>query len=810
MRSILQDFRYGLRGLRQQSGFSALAILTLALGIGAATTMFSVIDNVLLNPFPYADAHRIATFYIHDVKRTGRGGRSYFPLPQFLEYQKQNHVFEEVIGADDDDVLYTTPEGTEQYQGAWVTVNTFQFLGVPPLMGRGIMPDDIKPGAPPVFVMAYKMWNKRFSLDTSILGRSFVLNGKPTMLVGIMPPRFTKRAADLYLPVSLDPADPQNKDRGLLLQGRMKPGATLKDIEADIAVIARRLAQVYPKDYPKQFTVQADSYVDSVVGQFKTTLLTLAAAVGLLLLIACGNVANMLLARATAREKEMAVRASMGANRWRLIQQLLCESLLMAFAGAAVGILFSWGGIKALVQLIPEDAIPHEAVIRLNVPVLMFSLGVAVFTAMLFGLAPALQAARRDIAEPLRDSGKGISGGFRRGRLRNALVVAEVALSLVLLVGAGLLMRSFIALTSVDLGFNPHNILVARLPFPRGQYKAAESKHQFFRQLLPRLRALPGVVAVAETTSLPPYGGIGTDIEVPGRTHSERWDALVHLCSEGYFPTIGSRLMRGRLLTEQDVDGARKMAVVNQTLMNKYFGNEDPIGRQIQLTRLGTAQDSPVKDPLFEIVGVVADVKNRGIQEAPMPEVVVPYSLTGAFERGILVRTERDPMAHLNAVRREIWAVDHNIALTFTGSLEGFLQQFTFATPRFGLILLGVFAGVGIVLVAVGVFSVIAYTVSRQTHEIGIRMALGASSRNVFRMVLAMGLRLITIGAVVGIAAGVALSRLLANQLWHVSPYDPVTLLGVIAMIGLVGLAACYFPARRATRVDPMVALRYQ
>jgi predicted permease len=591
--------------------------------------------------------------------------------------------------------------------------------------------------------MAYKMWSKRFSLDGSILGRSFTLNGTPTTLVGIMPPRFTKRAADLYLPVSLDPADQQEIKSGLYFEGRMKPGMTLKDIEADIYVIARRLAQAYPKNYPKQFVVQADSYVDSVVGEFKTTLLTLAAAVGLLLLIACGNVANMLLVRATAREKEMAVRASLGASRWRLIRQLLSESVLLAMVGAAVGCLLAWAGIKAFVLLIPDGMIPGEVEIALNVPVLLFSLATAVVTAILFGLAPALQSARRDIAEPMRDSGKGVSGGFRQGRLRNTLVIAEVALSIVLLVGAGLLMRSFIVLASTDLGFSPRNILVARLPFPPGQYKTAESKHQFFQQLLSRISALPGVLAVTEVSSIPPYGGVRTEVEFPGRPHSDRWEALVDLCSDGYIRTLGIRLLRGRPLTVQDINGARKMVVVNQTLVSRFFGNEDPIGRQIQLTRLGTDKSSPVKDPLFEIVGVVSDKKNQGIRDPTMPEVLVPYTVTGSFGRGLLVRTTGNPNAQLNVVRREIWAIDRNIAVTFTDSLEGVLQRFAFAAPRFSLIVLGVFAGVGVMLVAIGVFSVIAYTVTRQTHEIGIRMALGAGTPSIFRLVLGMGLRLI-------------------------------------------------------------------
>jgi len=809
MASIVRDLRYAWRGLSKQAAFSILAILALALGIGAATTMFSVIDNVLLNPFPYRDAHRIATFYVHDVKRSQRGGRSFFRMAQWLEYRNQNHVFEDVIGADDDDVLYTTKEGAELYQGAWMTANTFEFLGTPPLMGRGIVPADAQSGAPPVFVMSYKMWNKRFGLDPSVLGRSFVLNGAPTTLVGIMGPRFTKRDADLYLPLSMDLADPSNKDRGLLFQARMKPGVTLKDVEADITVIARRMKQLYPKDYPEQFVIQADSYADSVVRDFKGTLLTLGAAVGLLLLIACGNVANMLLARATAREKEMAIRSSLGASRWRLVRQLLCESFLLALGGAVAGCLFAYGGVRVLTALIPRDSIPHEAVIRLNTSALLFSLVAAVLTALLFGLAPALQTVRRDIAEPLRDSGKGVSGGFRRGRLRNGLVVAEVALSLVLLVGAGLMMRSFVGMVSVDLGFNPHNVLVARIPFPRQQYKTAEAKQEFFHRLLPRLRALPGVEAVSEATSFPPFGGIRSDVEIPGKTHTENWNSILQLVSEEYFRALDLKLVRGRFLTATDVDGARKVAVINQALARKYFGSEDPIGRQIQFKALSSI-NPPVQNPVFEVVGVVADAHNAGVNDPPLPESFAPHSLTGAYYRAVLLRSARDPMTLVNSVRREIWEVDRNIALTDEGTLDSYITRFTLATPRFSLVVLGAFAGVGLALVAIGVFSVVAYTVSRQTHEIGIRVALGASRKDVLRMVFSMGFRLIGLGGVSGLAVSIAATRVLRTQLSNVSAQDPVTLAAVAVLVAIVGLAACYVPARRATRVDPLVALRYE
>jgi putative ABC transport system permease protein len=810
MQTFWQDFRYGVRGLVHQPAFTLLAVVTLALGIGAATTIFSAIQNVLLDPFPYTDAHRVVAIQIRDVNATGRGGRGAFQVPEFLEYQEQNHVFDDVIGGGGEDVLQTTSEGTEQFTGGYVTPNTFQFLGVPALVGRGITFEDGKPGAPPVFVMAHKMWVKHYSADPQILGRTFVLNGVPTTLVGIMPARFTKLAADLWRPLALDRSNPETSRRYFYLQAKLKPGVTLEQAAADIDVIAHRLAKIYPKEYPKQFKVHIVSWVDSLVGQFRRTLYTLAAAVGLLLLIACFNVANMLLARAAAREKEMAIRTSLGAGRWRLIQQLLIESLLLATGGAILGCLFAYGGIKALVALIPDGLIPREAVISLNARVLVFSLLVAMLTALIFGLLPALQTAKREMVEPLKDSGKGVSGGFRSGRLRNALVVVEVALSLMLLVGAGLLMRSFVALQTVDLGLNPENILVARLPLPRGQYTTPEAKQRFFTELLRRVHALPGVVAATEVSSLPPYGGIGSDIEIPGKTPTERQNAIFQLCSEGYFPTLGLRLVRGRLLTEAEVIAGRKVAVVNQTLVNRYFAGEDPLGRHIKLTLLETFPEAKVANPVFEIIGVVSDVKNQGIQDPVRPEAFIPYTITGAFERGILVRTQREPEAMLNTVRREIWAVDRGVALTFTGTLKGFLAQFSYAEPRFSLTLLGVFAGVGLVLVGIGVYSVIAYTVARQTHEIGIRVALGAVRGDVLRMIMGRGLRLIAFGVVIGMVASYGVIQVMRTLLWGISPYDPLTLATVVVVMTLAGLLACYIPARRAMRVDPIVALRYE
>jgi len=806
-----QDIRYALRTLWKGRGFAFVAMITLALGIGASTAIFSVMDNVLMEPFPYDDAQRFMSVQIHDTERNQPGGRAGYSGPEYLDYVAQNHVFDRVIGNTEEDVLYKSGEGTELFRGGIVTPGTFEFLGMPALLGRAMQAPDYEPGAPPVFLLRYKTWVDRFSANPSILNKTYVLNGVARTLIGVMPPRFGWGDAELWLPEKPSPAGTVGMmgfPRYWFFMGHLKAGVSMKQAQSDLDLLAHQLSTKYPKDYPKHFSVEVQSLTDMVVGQFRTTLYIMLAAVGLLLLIGCGNVANLLLARATGREKEFAIRAVLGAGRIRLIRQLLVESMILALGGALLGALIAWGGLKSLIAVIPEGIVPAEAVIRLNTPVLAFTLCVAVLTALVFGLIPALQAAKRDLNDPLRDSGKGTSGGGSN-RLRNAVVVFEVALSLTLMVGAGLLMRSFVALREVRLGFQPDHILVARLPLPLDRYKTADQMMSFYKPLLQRLRALPGVVDVTETSSLPPYGGDNGDIDVAGKSHQEKWQAAFHLSSGTYFSTLRMQFLEGRTFDEAETDSKRKVAVVNQTFVKKFLGNDNPIGQRVHVMELESYPDK-VNDAWFEVIGVVADAKNNGLQDPAGPELYVPYTVTGSGGRGILVRTTQEPMSMLKTVQQEIWATDHGVALTLTGSLESFINSFSYAGPRFGFLLMSIFGGIGLILVTVGVYSVLAYTAAQRTREIGIRMALGAEGSDVLKLVVSMGLRLVGLGVAIGLVASFLLATTIKSMLWGVSVHDPATMSGVATLLLLTGVVACWIPARRASRVDPLVALRYE
>jgi putative ABC transport system permease protein len=821
---FLRDFQYALRSLAKDRRFALIAIFALALGIGATTVMFSVIYNVVFDPFPYRDFQHSVTFEMRDLARTGNDAvtRYHYTIPEFLAIREQNHVFEDIIGNYQLDVLYSDGGGTRRLRGGYVTTNGFDFLGVPPLLGRTFTTDDTKPGAPFVFVMNYHLWQTQFGGDSKILGTTFFLNGKPRTLVGIMPQRFNGYDASVWLPLNLSPGGDGSsfpvKDATVIWAlARLKKGVGLQVAAADLDAIMHRMAEANPGElYPQRFTLVTRTLVDFVVGDFRNTLYALLAAVFMLLLISCGNVGNLLLARASAREKEIAVRASLGASRGRLIRQLLVESFVLAAAACVAGCLFAYFGLKGLVHIIPRGPIPEETVIGLNWVVLLFALAIAVLVTLICGLVPALHAVRGNLLPAMAGSGKGSGGSVRHGRLRSGLVIGEVALSIVLLTGAGLMMRSFFTLTHVDLGFDPAHMLYARVvPTVDAMNASGESadivakRTLFFQQVLRRVQVLPGVHTATISLGLPPLGGASSEITVLGKPPSQHWEPMVDLCGEAYFQTLGLRLLRGRLLSEADIDSARHVVVVNQAFARAYFTGENPLGQKVKFNVFDQLPDTP-RDAYFEVIGVITDFKNRGLLEPPLPEVFLPYSITGYGERNILASTAVDPKTLLASVQREIWAVDSNAAVTGSGSIKDLLAEEAYVRPQFGLISIGVFAGIGLALVLIGIFSVMAYTVALQTHEIGVRIALGAQRGNVLTMVLWKGLRLISIGMLIGVLASLGLTRFLASQISGVSASDPFTFFAVVILFLTVGLIASLLPARRAADIDPLAALRYE
>jgi predicted permease len=804
LESLWLDLRYALRTLWKNRAFALVSIATLGLGIGAATAIFSVVDNVLLTPFPYPGADRIVFPRIHGAQQAEDQGRQGYTANEVLEFAGSNHVFEDTTAAGEDLVLYKHGDGTEQFDAARVTPGTFQFFGMPALHGRVLQPGDYEPGAPPVFVMGFKTWKQRFGGDPSILNKTFVLNGTARTLVGIMPQRFGWYGADVYIPERLTPGAGSAGVPAWFFVGRLKPGISSQQAQADLTVIAKRLANMYPQNYPREFTVLVKHLGDSVIGRFETTLYTILAAVLLLLLIACSNVANLMLARATTREKEFALRSALGARRARIIRLLMIESLVLALAGAALGILIAWGGLKGLVAAMPEDFIPSETVIQLNAPVLLFTVVVAALTALIFGLAPALQSSRPDVNDALRDSGKGVSGGFRGRWLRDAVVVGEVALSLILLIGSGLLMRSFVALRQIDLGVQADHVFSTLVVFPRDRYKTTEQVTNFFRPLLARLKASPGVVDAAESSAAPPFNYQASKIEIAGKTHQEDWVAKFQGVSAEYFSTLRIALKQGRTFNEAEVDNGRKLAVVNNTFVRRYLNNENPVGQQVRLL-----MDDAAPVTLLEIIGVARDVANNGLQAPVEPELWFPYTINAGQPR-VMVRTAQDPATMMDTIQKEIWSTDSGVALAFSGSLEDRLNQFVYAGPRFGFVLMTIFGCVGLILVTVGVYSVLAYSTARKTHEIGIRMALGAKGGDVLGLVVGSGLRLVIVGIAIGIAISLTLGRIIGTELIGVKAYDPVTLAVTTLLLAITAAAASWIPARRAAKVDPMIALRYE
>jgi len=816
--NFFRDFRYAIRNFQKDRQFTLVAVFALAIGIGGSTVVFSAFYNLVFNAFAAKNASRLVVPVMQD------GSQVYCQLSDINSIREQNQSFENVIGYTSGLALLRDSSQTYQVNTSSVTADAFEFYGVPPLLGRSILPEDGKPGAPPVFVIGYKTWKGVFNADPKILGKNYTVNGEARTLVGVMPQRFQAFGvlAQLWIPITWTPGMPRT-DQEFALLIRLKPGVALETASAELDVVFKRLATLHSSDFPKQFVVRGmranDFLMAGAGGVFQSDiklgrmLYGLLAAVIMLLLIACGNVANLLLARATVREREMAVRSALGATRGRIIWQLLIESSVLAAAACVVGCVFAWFGMKGVDSITHQKAwatIASEVTIKLNPPVLFFALGVALLATLISGLAPALYLARGDLQPHLVGSGKSVNGIFSHGILRAGPVIGEVAISIVLLIGAGLMIRSFFLLKHIDMGFEPKNVLVVYFAPSSGHgpnmAKATSPREELTRQeVVGRLKTLHGVAEVTVQDALPGYnGGWPSQFTVPGGTHAEA--GSLDGSDESLFQTLGFHQVQGSWLSREEVQGARHVAVINQQLARDFFGDRNPVGQKIEVKTL----KNPIRPPLeasFEIIGVVGDVKNFGPQQPAKPMAFIPNTIRGSFM--LLLKTTVEPASLVHAVEEQVWAVDPDEIVGLCDPLEDFLQQHTYATPEFSVMISTPLAGISLLLVVIGIFSVMAYTVSLQTHEIGIRMALGAQQASVLRMILAKGAGLIAAGIAIGLFASYGLTRFLASQIWGVSVTDPWTFVAVVIMISLFGLAACLLPARSAARVDPLVALRY-
>lgn len=831
MTSLLQDLRFAVRQLRKNPGFATVSILTLALGIGASTIIFSVVYNGVLYPFPYRSAERLTAIEIQDLENGDRGSRGMYHLDEVAAFRNGNHGFEDILGYGVfPSLVYRRRNASEMLNGVGATPNAMEFWSVPPLIGRGFGEQDVQSGAPLVVLLNYRFWKREFDGDKGVLGKTIMLNGKERTIIGVMPPRFQAVGADVYMPVSWTRPEPVrgkfewDVDDPLYFwaTGILKRNVSFETAAADIDVIARQLARVHADDYPKKFRVTMKFLNDVVLGGFKQTLLLLFAAVGLLLFISSSNVAGLLLAHASARTKEISLRAALGASRPRLVRQLLSESLVLAGAASAVGCVFAYVGLKGL-MLTNLAPLPWEAEIAVNRPVLAFAVGISLLSALLCGTAPAFHAVRKDLQKGLASTGVNVNSTFQHSRFRSGLVIGQVAFSLLLLTCAGLVARSFLALTQVDLGVQPKQIFTAEVHFPRGRYTKAEEKKAFFERLLPQLNSTPGVVSATELIGLPLLFAPRGDVTIPGKPHREEWTTTIELCSEGYFSTLGQHLLQGRLLTADDIAAGRHVAVVNERLARKYFGGENSIGRQIKFNVLDQLPETP-HDAYFEIVGVVNDSRSYEFEGETMvprapdqtpPEALLPYSISGFDDRAIAMQTRVPPASLVNTVRQILWALDRDVVLVqphvagATGfSLEQMMQGLVYGKQEFAAMAFGACASLGFALAVIGLFSVMTYIVSLKTHDIGIRLALGAPRATILRMMVKRGLLLIVAGIVIGLLASVGLTRFLTSQFRGVSGTDPLTLMLVVVTVLLAGLSACFLPARRATRVDPMATLR--
>jgi putative ABC transport system permease protein len=801
----LRDVRFALRTLAKSPGFTTVALLSLSLGIMASTAIYSVLHAVVLDPFPYKDVDTLMSVRVWSPDR--RGFRTGYSTDQFLEIAERSSIFDGVIASTVSDVLWTGNGDPQRLRGNHGTPNTFRVMGVPALVGRTYTPEDGRPDAVPVVVLGHRFWQRQFGGDPSIVGQELSLNGKVRTVVGVMPERFMWRGADVYLPIVLARGTVVEGVRGVHLLGRLKPGVTDAQAEADLRPIITDLKRREPAQFPDDWRVGLLSFKETFPSSIRDDLWILFGAVGLLLLIACANVSNLLLARAGARQKEMAVRAALGANRRRLVRQLLTESLVLAAAAAALGTALAFGALRLILAIVPPNTIPDESKIVINVPVLVFTLVVSAATAVLFGLAPAMHACRRDVVRALHASSRGLGGGVPQALLRSGLVVAEVALSLVLLSGASLMIRALVAVGRADPGFHTDRVLTMRVPLPESRYGDPAKRVAFFDELLSRVTALPGVTAAAVNTGLHPLGNVTLPVEVAGEAPQSAPPVVIHQISTGYFGALGISPVSGRALDDGDMRARRRVALVNETFARTRLSDR-ALDRTIHIPRLRQPPFS-IADDSFQIVGVVRDRLNRGLTEAIAPEIYLPFTVLGMADR-LVTLTAGDPGGLTRSIVGQVYEIDRNQPVTDVRTVETALRDGAFAGPRFNLVLFGVFAALGLTLAIVGVYGVMSHAVARQAHEIGVRIALGAEPMRIAGMVVAHGSRLLVLGVAIGLAASIVAARMLAGRVANVPALDPISFLAVSLLLLVAGLQACTWPARRASRIDPLLALRQE
>jgi putative ABC transport system permease protein len=804
---LSQDLRYGLRMLLKNPGFTLVAIIALALGIGANTAIFSVVNTVLLRPLPYKDPDRLAMVWEENSKQG-------FPrdtpaTANYIDWRDQNHVFESMAAMNEVSFNLTGTGEPERIDGRFVSASLFQLLGVDPQFGRAFRPEEDRPGANHVVILSNGLWQRRFGSDPAIIGRTINLDAESFTVVGVMPRnfQFPSRRDQFWVPIAFDAKQAGNRESHYLeVIARIKPGITLQQARAEMTTIATRLQQQYPATNTSIGAVVTPLH-EHVVGDIKPALLVLLGAVAFVLLISCANVANLLLARAAVRQKEIALRLALGASRSRMTRQFLTESMLLSAFGGGAGLLLSILGLDLLKRFIPPNISQVQA-IAIDAKVLLFTLLISVATGLLFGLAPAAQMANSDLNDTLKETGRDSAAGTHGTRIRGFLIISEVAVSFLLLIGAGLLINSFIRLRHVDPGFRPENLLTMKIVLPPTRYPDKERRSLFYDELLRRVETLPGVASAAVATNLPlTSNGDSLGIAIEGRADPapDRMPIVItRVVSPGYFKTMSIPLIEGRVFTEGDKADSPPAVVISETTARRFWPGENSLGKQIKVGYSG----SP--NPWMTVVGVVKDVRQFDLITEPKLQMYLPHPQVEFFEpRALVIRANFDPLTLAGTVRQTVWGIDKDQPVSDISSMEEIVSD-SVARQRFSMLLLGVFAGLALILAAVGIYGVMSYSVAQRTREIGIRMALGAQRSDVLKMTIGHGLRLVLTGVAIGLAAAFVLTRVMSTLLFGVSSTDPLTFISIsIVLIGVAVLAS-YVPALRATRVDPMFALRYE